>query len=169
MRKLLGISAAVAVGITAGGLSSGCQQHPPQPANQQQVSANHSAGGVTPSVLNVSPIARKTPRFAGPTRGPAVTPPVDPIAPLITTAPLVTVVPPVDAARPRGTASSSGGTPIQASAHIAGKTYTVRKGDTLFRIAKSKYGDGKKWTRIASANPGLSAKTLQAGQSIVIP
>ena len=48
-------------------------------------------------------------------------------------------------------------------------SYTVRKGDTLYAIAKNKYGDGKQWTRIASANPGLRPETLKAGQAIVVP
>jgi 5'-nucleotidase len=48
-------------------------------------------------------------------------------------------------------------------------SYTVRKGDTLYAIAKNKYGDGKQWTRIASANPGLRPEALKAGQTIVVP
>ena len=47
--------------------------------------------------------------------------------------------------------------------------YTVKKGDTLFHIAKTAYGDGKKWTLIASANPGLTPQTLKTGQTLVIP
>lgn len=50
-----------------------------------------------------------------------------------------------------------------------GGNYTVKKGDTLYRIAKDKYGDGKQWQKIASANPGLSPSTLKVGQSITIP
>ena len=56
-----------------------------------------------------------------------------------------------------------------APAQIAGTTYQVKRGDTLFALAKSRYGDGKQWTRIASANPGLSPQTLKAGQTITIP
>lgn len=52
---------------------------------------------------------------------------------------------------------------------VAGGSYTVKKGDTLYGIAKNRYGDGKAWTRIASANPGLKPETLKAGQTIVIP
>ena len=47
--------------------------------------------------------------------------------------------------------------------------YQVRKGDTLYGIAKNKYGDGKQWTRIASANPGLRPETLKVGQTIMVP
>jgi 5'-nucleotidase len=51
----------------------------------------------------------------------------------------------------------------------AGGTYTVKKGDTLYAIAKNRYGDGKQWVRIAEANPGLRPETLKAGQTITLP
>jgi nucleoid-associated protein YgaU len=51
----------------------------------------------------------------------------------------------------------------------AGGNYTVKKGDTLYRIAKDKYGSGNQWQRIASANPGVSPSTLRVGQTLVIP
>jgi 5'-nucleotidase len=60
-------------------------------------------------------------------------------------------------------------TPPATPAAAAGGNYTVRKGDTLFSIAKQKYGNGNQWQRIASANPGLSPATLKAGQTIVVP
>jgi nucleoid-associated protein YgaU len=50
-----------------------------------------------------------------------------------------------------------------------GGKYTVQKGDTLWKIATSQYGDGKQWQRITAANPGLSPETLKAGQTITIP
>lgn len=51
----------------------------------------------------------------------------------------------------------------------AGGAYTVKKGDTLFGIARQFYGHGGRWQRIAGANPGLSAATLQAGTTIAVP
>ena len=48
-------------------------------------------------------------------------------------------------------------------------SYKVKKGDTLYHIAKAEYGDGKKWTVIASANPGISPQSLKAGQMLRIP
>jgi 5'-nucleotidase/UDP-sugar diphosphatase len=51
----------------------------------------------------------------------------------------------------------------------AGKTYTVKKGDNLFQIAKAHYGDGKQWTRIVDANPGLEPAKLKVGQTIQLP
>ena len=56
-----------------------------------------------------------------------------------------------------------------APAAAAGGQYTVKKGDTLFGIARAHYGTGRDWQRIASANPGLTPQTLKAGQTIVVP
>jgi len=50
-----------------------------------------------------------------------------------------------------------------------GGTYTVKKGDTLYGIARVKYGDGKQWKKIAAANPGVSASNLKVGQTLIIP
>jgi 5'-nucleotidase len=55
-----------------------------------------------------------------------------------------------------------------AGATLAGP-YTVKKGDTLYGIAKQRYGDGKQWVRIAEANPGLRPEALKAGQTITLP
>ena len=48
-------------------------------------------------------------------------------------------------------------------------SYTIKKGDTLWAIAASHYGDGKKWHEIADANPGLSPSSLRVGQTITLP
>ena len=58
---------------------------------------------------------------------------------------------------------------VPASAIASGSKYTVKKGDTLYHIAKDKYGDGKQWQRIASANPGVSPSSLKVGQVLVMP
>jgi nucleoid-associated protein YgaU len=52
---------------------------------------------------------------------------------------------------------------------VSSKNYTVRKGDTLFSIAKSQYGSGRDWQKIISANPGLDPQKLRVGQQITIP
>ena len=49
------------------------------------------------------------------------------------------------------------------------RQYRVQKGDTLFRIAKSHYGNGNRWQQIVAANPGLSPASLQAGATITVP
>lgn len=58
-------------------------------------------------------------------------------------------------------------TPI--STAMTGGNYTVKKGDTLYGIARQHYGDGKQWQKIASANPGLKPSALRVGQQIVLP
>lgn len=52
-----------------------------------------------------------------------------------------------------------------------GSAYTVKKGDTLWSIAKKHYGDGKKWRLILEANTGKvkTPKSLRAGTVLVIP
>jgi 5'-nucleotidase len=56
-----------------------------------------------------------------------------------------------------------------ASGAAGANKYTVKQGDTLWKIATARYGNGNQWQRIASANPGLTAETLKAGQTITIP
>lgn len=65
-------------------------------------------------------------------------------------------------------ASTDAGATVVPSS-IPGSNYTVKKGDTLFRIAKEHYGDGKQWRRIAAANPGLTPTSLKVGQILVMP
>jgi 5'-nucleotidase len=74
--------------------------------------------------------------------------PSQPVQPVVTQAP---------AADPTAVAAAAGG------------TYTVQKGDTLYKLARQHYGDGKQWNKIAAANPGLSPSSLRVGQKIVIP
>lgn len=55
------------------------------------------------------------------------------------------------------------------SASTGSGSYTVKKGDTLYKLAREHYGDGKQWQRIASANPGLTPQSLRVGQTLIIP
>lgn len=52
---------------------------------------------------------------------------------------------------------------------LQGNVYTVKRGDTLYRIAREHYGDGKQWQKIASANPGISPQLLKVGQKLTLP
>jgi 5'-nucleotidase len=58
---------------------------------------------------------------------------------------------------------------INAAVAPASNTYTIKHGDTLWKIAASHYGDGKKWKQIADANPGISPSALRVGQTITLP
>lgn len=49
------------------------------------------------------------------------------------------------------------------------KSYVVRRGDTLSRIAEQSYGDGRHWRRIAAANRIHDPRRLEAGTVLTIP
>jgi nucleoid-associated protein YgaU len=51
------------------------------------------------------------------------------------------------------------------------RSYTVKKGDSLWRIASEVYGDGNRWRRILVANSDKleSERDLKAGMTLVIP
>jgi len=51
----------------------------------------------------------------------------------------------------------------------AGKTYVVKKGDTLWAIAQRTYGDGKQYRKIVAANPNIKGDRVMTGQKIVLP
>ncbi len=48
-------------------------------------------------------------------------------------------------------------------------TYTVKKGDTLGKIAKACLGSTSKWQKIAKANPNINPNKLKVGDVLVIP
>jgi len=50
-----------------------------------------------------------------------------------------------------------------------GKTYTVSKGDNLWKIAENAYGSGYNWVDIAEANELTSPDILNEGQELSIP
>lgn len=49
------------------------------------------------------------------------------------------------------------------------RTYTIRKGDTLWSVAKKIYGDGKRWGEIAAANDIANESKLPVGKVLRIP
>jgi 5'-nucleotidase / UDP-sugar diphosphatase len=88
----------------------------------------------------------------------------DPVAPVSVQPEPMMAAAPVDTSTPAPTPM----TDISATASANGK-YTIKAGDTLYRIAVTHYGDGKQWTKIAAANPGLSPTHLHVGQTITLP
>jgi nucleoid-associated protein YgaU len=66
--------------------------------------------------------------------------------------------------------SSTAPSPAPAS-QSAGRTYTVVKGDTLSKIAKSLYGDANKWRKIYEANTDIlkNPDLIHPGQVLKIP
>jgi nucleoid-associated protein YgaU len=89
---------------------------------------------------------------------PAPPPMVQPIQPMQPVQPLISDSPPVV------TQTSFNG----ASAPASG-SYTIQKGDTLFKIARSRYGDASAVRKIKEANPGLDADHIRVGQKINLP
>ena len=70
-------------------------------------------------------------------------------------------LPPLTTAKPAATAAA-----------VGNKTYTVRAGDSLSRIAQSLYGNANAWTRIYEANRqiiGSKPNLIRPGQKLVIP
>jgi nucleoid-associated protein YgaU len=68
----------------------------------------------------------------------------------------------VGGAAAKGGLSTSGG---------AGRTYTVKSGDTLSKISKEHYGDASKYNKIFEANRNIlsDADKIQPGQVLTIP
>ena len=53
----------------------------------------------------------------------------------------------------------------------AGRTYTVKAGDTLSKIAKDTYGDASQWKKIQAANADLirDPDKIQQGWTLKLP
>ncbi|MSR47064.1 MAG: LysM peptidoglycan-binding domain-containing protein [Planctomycetes bacterium] len=59
----------------------------------------------------------------------------------------------------------------RAAATLMARTHIVKKGDTLFALARQYYADVAQWRRILEANSGRIANKdqLKIGQELVIP
>ena len=67
--------------------------------------------------------------------------------------------------------SVSANAPAAAAAGGSGKSYTVKAGDTLSKIAKEQYGDAGEYMKIFNANKDKLSDPdkIQPGQNLVIP
>lgn len=141
------------------------------------IKTDNSGGGLkfsdTPSVPPLDRTATVTPahptpttvasidRLAHftPTSGPALGFPPVATAPSVLDGPRVTFGGSTDTTG----VSSTGLTPAAGAA----STYIVKEGDSMWKIAQEKYGDGSKHKLISDANP--TVKDLRPGQKLIIP
>jgi 5'-nucleotidase len=59
--------------------------------------------------------------------------------------------------------------PAKAPEPAAETRHVIVKGDTFWDLAKTAYGDGTLWRKIAEANPNAEPRRLRIGMEIVIP
>ena len=52
---------------------------------------------------------------------------------------------------------------------VAGSSYVIAEGDTLWDIAVRAYGDGYRWGEIATANSIVNPNLIYTGNSLNIP
>ena len=97
--------------------------------------------------------------------------PAKPAAPApAATAPAPAASTPAPAPAPAATpAPAPAATAPAATAPAAVSKYVVEKGDSLWKIAAEKYGDGALWTRIAKANTLKRPNHIEIGEELELP
>jgi 5'-nucleotidase len=98
--------------------------------------------------------------------------PAKPAAPApAATAPAATATAPAatPAPAPSAPAATAPATTTPAAAAAAASKYVVAKGDSLWKIAAEKYGDGALWTRIAKANTLKQPNHIEIGEELEVP
>jgi 5'-nucleotidase / UDP-sugar diphosphatase len=140
--------------LAAAAIAAGCEADPkpaPQASAPSVLDVSAPPAGYQPSVsvyaAAPTPVAYAGPAYLPPAQAPAYVPPSGAV---------VVESPPADAPRPHKVWADK-------------STYTVKAGDTLYHIAKERYGDGKKWRMIAAANPDVTPTALRVGQRLVMP
>ena len=87
-------------------------------------------------------------------------------APAATPAPAAPAATAPAATAPAATAPA---TTTPAAAAAAASKYVVEKGDSLWKIAAEKYGDGALWSRIAKANTLKHPNHIEIGEELELP
>ena len=116
---------------------------PYKPFTDGRISEVTPAGYVAPA-KEAAPTA---PAPAAPAPAPAATPAPAPTAP----------------------AATAPATTAPAAAAAAASKYVVEKGDSLWKIAAEKYGNGALWTRIAKANTLQHPNHIEIGKELELP
>jgi len=99
-------------------------------------------------------------------------PPPSERMPMMDAEPVDTAPEPVvfDVVEPAPATPAQTNTPVYIEPVPVTQTYTIRKGDTLWSIAKRFYNDGQRWQDIVAANPSITnPKKLPVGLEIVLP
>ncbi|SCY62375.1 5'-nucleotidase C-terminal domain-containing protein [Rhizobium sp. NFACC06-2] len=85
------------------------------------------------------------------------------------TAPAPTATPAPAAPAATAPAATAPATATPAAAAAAASKYVVEKGDSLWKIAAEKYGDGALWSRIAKANTLRHPNHIEIGEELELP
>ncbi len=138
--------------------AAGCKTTPPP--------ATATDAPVRSDVTDIRPMSRSTADAA-----PAYEPPIydtsgiTPIAPQPLTEPAPVVATATLAPSPVMFAEA----PLPTTPATHARTHIVRRGETWFAIARSTYGDGTQWHRLAAANPSAATGPLKVGQKLIVP
>lgn len=96
--------------------------------------------------------------------------PAKPAAPApAATAPAPAATPAPAAPAATAPAATAPATATPAAAAAAASKYVVEKGDSLWKIAAEKYGDGALWSRIAKANTLKHPNHIEIGEELELP
>lgn len=96
--------------------------------------------------------------------------PAKPAAPApAATAPAPAATPAPAAPAATAPAATAPATATPAAAAAAASKYVVEKGDSLWKIAVEKYGDGALWSRIAKANTLKHPNHIEIGEELELP
>lgn len=83
--------------------------------------------------------------------------------------PVIATASPEATIKPTQTPTPTVDAPVKAEDTSKDKTYTVKHGDNLWKIAVEVYGDGYRWTDIANANNLLNPSVIHTGNVFVLP